>query len=199
VTAVGPADQRRLVVVAALAPDLLRELQETRAFAVGEADADTVMELELESLSGAGASTLLVGRPIEIPDPTAGRTAPVSIPTPEGVVRMIALEGEKGEAALLVEVGAPAAAAEPIVYLHRGCLLGDALGSLDCPRRRRLAAAMERMRRRGGVVVYLRDDASLGGCCVSAPTRAVSATLRARIDCALGDLGVPVASSAELS
>lgn len=190
VTAVGPADQRRLVVLVTLDTGRRRELEGAAAFAVIASGSARGVELELESLTRDGSLTLLVGRPVEA---TPRGTDPVSVPTRSGPTTVAAVQGEEGEAALLVVVGNLAATAEPIVYLHRGCVLGDALGSRDCPRGRRLDAALTAMRERGGgALVYLRDETSLGGCCVPAPAppHVASAILRARLRGALDGLGL---------
>jgi GTP cyclohydrolase II len=55
-----------------------------------------------------------------------------------------------------------------LVYMHRGCFFGDALGHLDCRRARAFDRALQLIRAEGrGVVIYHRDDsAPFTGCCV---------------------------------
>lgn len=61
-------------------------------------------------------------------------------------------------------MGAVAIPDPVLVWIHRGCVLGDIFGSLRCDCRRQLDQAMARIGERGrGVVVYLRDPDGPGG------------------------------------
>jgi flavin reductase (DIM6/NTAB) family NADH-FMN oxidoreductase RutF len=99
--------------------------------------------------------------PVEAPD--------ALIPTPDGDLRLIAIDQERRSATSAIAlIGQPQDSDGALVYLHRGCLFGDALGHLECKGRLALADALKRMRAQGsGVIVYHRDDGSpFSGCCV---------------------------------
>jgi hypothetical protein len=70
-----------------------------------------------------------------------------------------------------VLVGEPHGTEDTLVYLHRACVVGDALHGADCARRRELDAALERMSAAGrGVIAYRRDDRHpFSGCCLGGP------------------------------
>lgn len=126
------------------------------------------IDCELVELHRTGSTIMLVGRIAAHERRPRGDGAPVRIPTPEGDLRMLSVDGRDGRrstaAALLV--GDPAGARGALVCIHRGCLLGDALGHRGCPRRGLLDTALARMRRHGaGVLLYYRDDTAPFHCC----------------------------------
>lgn len=85
-----------------------------------------------------------------------------------GDVRLVAVPDEHlGATSLVALVGDPLGSFAPLVRLHRGCLLGDALGHGGCRRDAELVRAFRRLREDGaGVLVYHRDDRDpLRGCC----------------------------------
>lgn len=109
-----------------------------------------------------------------------GRQAPgVFLPTPEGDLRLLPVDHGQGSSltSVIAVIGEPRQTAGTLVYLHAGCLFGDALGHLHCRRRAALVKAMARIRAAGaGVLVYHRDDSSpFTGCCAqSEPTPAAA-------------------------
>jgi flavin reductase (DIM6/NTAB) family NADH-FMN oxidoreductase RutF len=111
----------------------------------------------------------LAARAPEAPETTDG-TLEVALPSALGALRMLALpQGEAGGLTVAVLVGEPRRSTGALLYLHRGCVLGDAFGSQACRGRDRLHGALERMRREGGpgVIVYRRDDGlGFGACCL---------------------------------
>ncbi|HEY6758259.1 MAG TPA: flavin reductase [Baekduia sp.] len=131
--------------------------------------------------------------------PRAGRPV-VALPSGLGALRIVPLsDGGTVAASVAVLVGEPRGTAGAELHLHRGCLLGDALGSQACRGRERLHGLVERLQREGrpGVVVYHRDTAlGLGPCCLAgdgspAPTSAERAALAEAV--ALLELRDPVA------
>lgn len=100
--------------------------------------------------------------------PLQSGLSPVFIPTREGDISLVPID-QQGRAAtsVIALVGEPRDSLGSLVYLHRGCVLGDALGRLGCGRAAALDLALERIRAEGaGVVVYHRDDTSpFDGCC----------------------------------
>jgi 3-hydroxy-9,10-secoandrosta-1,3,5(10)-triene-9,17-dione monooxygenase reductase component len=94
----------------------------------------------------------------------------IALPSALGALRMRGLPaGEGATTSVAVLVGEPHGRVGALVHLHRGCLLGDALGSQACRGRERLHAVLEDLERTGrpGVVVYHRDDAvGFGACCL---------------------------------
>lgn len=128
-----------------------------------------------------GAEPLLFFRgryaALDEPPVPAGRQAPdllpeIALPSALGALRMRALASADAAAtSVAVLVGEPRGRAGAVVHLHRGCLLGDALGSTVCRGRERLHAVLEELERTGrpGVVVYHRDDTrGFGACCLAA-------------------------------
>lgn len=117
-----------------------------------------------------GAYADLVARPQQ-PALAAPPPGPeIALPSALGSLRMLPLgDGPAVEASVAVLVGEPRGSTGTLVYLHRGCLLGDALGSRACGGRERLHAVIARLERedRPGVIVYHRDGAlGLGACCL---------------------------------
>jgi 3-hydroxy-9,10-secoandrosta-1,3,5(10)-triene-9,17-dione monooxygenase reductase component len=106
-------------------------------------------------------------------DAAAAEALEVALPSALGALRMIALDdGGTVEASVAVLVGEPRDSSGALLYLHRGCLLGDALGSEACGGRKRLHAALRDIAASGlpGVIVYHRDSAAgFGACCLDAP------------------------------
>jgi flavin reductase (DIM6/NTAB) family NADH-FMN oxidoreductase RutF len=93
----------------------------------------------------------------------------VFIPTRDGDITLVPVEEQRrATTSVIALVGQPRASSGSLVYLHRGCFLGDALGHLRCRRGLALREALQRIRAEGtGVVVYHRDDASpFAGCCI---------------------------------
>jgi flavin reductase (DIM6/NTAB) family NADH-FMN oxidoreductase RutF len=103
------------------------------------------------------------------PPPLPANLPEVFIPTRDGDVSLVPVEEQAAAATSVIAlVGRPRGSSGSLVYLHRGCFLGDALGHLHCRRGLALRAALRRIRaERTGVVVYHRDDTSpFAGCCV---------------------------------
>lgn len=100
----------------------------------------------------------------------ADESVEIALPSALGAFRMVALrDGGTIEASVAVLVGEARGAEGALLYVHRGCLLGDALGSQVCKGRARLHAAVRQIEGSGrpGVVVYHRDSAlGFGTCCV---------------------------------
>jgi GTP cyclohydrolase II len=95
----------------------------------------------------------------------------VRLPSVLGDLRVTHLDPE-GDArvSVAVSVGEPHGTGGALLRLHRGCLLGDALGSTACPGRRALRDALALMGpAEPGVVVYHRDDHGLEACCHGDP------------------------------
>lgn len=91
-----------------------------------------------------------------------------------GDVRLVEVPNEHlGATSVIALVGDPLASIAPLVRLHRGCLLGDALGHGGCRRPGELLRAFRRLREDGaGVLVYHRDDRDpLRACCADADHR----------------------------
>lgn len=147
----------------------------------------------------AGRTLIRTGSGVTALDPPGGAlgTEPVALsetvelPTADGPLRAVAV-GAAGETAAAVLVGRPEDTTGTLVHLHRGCVLGDALGHRRCPRRQALAAALAQMRRAGaGVVLYARDDAQLGCCLPTGPTeRPVSEAVLAGFRAVLAPLAL---------
>jgi flavin reductase (DIM6/NTAB) family NADH-FMN oxidoreductase RutF len=109
-----------------------------------------------------GAYAELVPPPVVAPE--------IALPSGLGALRMVPLpQRAAADVSVAVLVGEPRGSTGALLYVHRGCLLGDALGSTACGARRRLHAVLERMHEAGGsgVVVYHRDaEAGFGACCL---------------------------------
>ena len=132
------------------------------------------------------------------PAPEIAEPGPeIALPSALGALRMVALDGGPGAASVAVLLGAPRGARGALVHLHRGCLLGDALGSQICRGRERLHAVLADVERSGrpGVIVYHRDDAlPFGACCLggddASPPPSPSAAERRALDQAIAALGL---------
>jgi flavin reductase (DIM6/NTAB) family NADH-FMN oxidoreductase RutF len=138
---------------------------------------------------GGGAEPAAAAEPARSPE--------IALPSALGALRMVALDdGGSVEASVAVLVGEPHGSHGALLYVHRGCLLGDALGSQVCRGRERLHGVLHEIAESGrpGVIVYHRDGArGVGGCCsnddgdhgdppLSAPERAAVAEAIARLD-----------------
>jgi flavin reductase (DIM6/NTAB) family NADH-FMN oxidoreductase RutF/GTP cyclohydrolase II len=152
------------------------------------------------------------------PEPGPPPATEAQLPSSLGRLRVRSLSADdRGRVSVAVSVGEPRGSRGALVYLHRGCVLGDAIGSTLCAGRARLAHAVGLMTDDGpGVVVYHRRDDGTAGCCLAAEPRseslaadeasAVHRAVRAldlrairllgdqRQASALADAGVPVAS-----
>jgi flavin reductase (DIM6/NTAB) family NADH-FMN oxidoreductase RutF len=123
-------------------------------------------------LAGPGEEPLLFyrGRYARLDDAPPDDSVEVALPSPLGALRMVALrDGGTVEASVAVLVGEPRGSEGALLHVHRGCLLGDALGSQVCKGRERLHAALRRIEASGrpGVIVYHRDrTAGFGTCCL---------------------------------
>lgn len=120
-------------------------------------------------------------RPVPVADQPV-----VALPSGLGSLKMLALAaGGTVDASLAVLIGEPRGSRGVVVHVHRGCLLGDALGSQSCRGRERLHGLVAQLQRerRSGVIVYHRDSAlGIGACCLGghddpAPTAAEDAAL----------------------
>lgn len=112
------------------------------------------------ALGGPPSATLLA----ELPD--------VALPSGFGDLRLVPVANDDhGATSVIALVGEPRDRTGTLVYLHEGCLLGDALGHTACRRRAGLHAALEHLRAAGtGVIVYHRDDRRpFSGCCFDGP------------------------------
>lgn len=128
----------------------------------------------------------------EPPAPESAPAAPVQalIPTDAGALTMVPLGGDdQTTVSVAAVVGHPSAAVPVPLYLHPGCLIGDALGGALCPSHGLLDAALARMRsEESGVVVYHRG--AVATCCrgLDRPepdARAIAAATRAQAAAAL--------------
>jgi flavin reductase (DIM6/NTAB) family NADH-FMN oxidoreductase RutF len=155
------------------------------------------LECTLHELADGGDHTIVIGRVVAVdhqdhhvdpllfyrggfgalvppepaPEPAPVVTHPeIALPSALGALRMVPLaQSDSVEASVAVLVGEPRGSTGAAVHLHRGCLLGDALGSQACRGRERLHAILGRLERDGGpgVIVYHRDGAGgLGTCCL---------------------------------
>jgi 3-hydroxy-9,10-secoandrosta-1,3,5(10)-triene-9,17-dione monooxygenase reductase component len=115
----------------------------------------------------------------------------VALPSGLGALQMLPLsDGGTVDASVAVLVGEPRGTTGAAVHVHRGCVLGDALGSQTCRGRERLHGLVARLQgeRRPAVIVYHRDGAlGLGPCCLgdrchAAPTGAERAALAEAIE-----------------
>ncbi len=119
------------------------------------------------------------------PAPAPPPAVEVALPSLLGDLRMLPLApDDAGAVSVAVSVGEPRGSEGALLYLHRGCLLGDALGSAVCAGRTALRDALDRMGREGpGVVVYHRRGDGGAACCLSggataAPTEDEAAAVR---------------------
>jgi hypothetical protein len=107
---------------------------------------------------------------------------------------MVALrDGGTVQASVAVLVGEARGAEGALLYVHRGCLLGDALGSQVCRGRDRLHAAVRDIAASGrpGVIVYHRDSAlGFGTCCVGGTEAPPTESERAAVREAVARLGL---------
>jgi flavin reductase (DIM6/NTAB) family NADH-FMN oxidoreductase RutF len=105
--------------------------------------------------------------------PLQSGLSPVFIPTLDGDISLVPVDQQSRPATSVIAlVGEPRDSLGSLVYLHRGCMLGDALGHIGCRRTAALERALETIRAQGaGVIVYHRDDTwPFDGCCAgSAP------------------------------
>jgi hypothetical protein len=147
------------------------------------------LECALHDVADGGDRRILVGRVLAVEHPGLrvdpllfyrggffglGQPVPeeeeaaveVALPSGFGDLRLVGVDG--GDASVVALVGEPRATTGALVYVHRGCVLGDALGHAGCRRRTALLAALAAMRAEGrGALVYHRDGAEpFGGCCL---------------------------------
>jgi flavin reductase (DIM6/NTAB) family NADH-FMN oxidoreductase RutF len=139
-----------------------------RVVAVGHPDDHVAPLLFYRGAYAALGGAATAERPAA-PSP-ASVSPEIALPSPLGALRMVALASTGAvEASAAVLVGEPHGSAGAWVHLHRGCLLGDALGSQACGGRARLHGVLRRMEESGrpGVIVYHRDGAlGIGACCL---------------------------------
>jgi 3,4-dihydroxy 2-butanone 4-phosphate synthase / GTP cyclohydrolase II len=138
-----------------------------------------------------------------------------ALPTRRGLFRVVAHHEELSDVTTLALVhGDPQSRREPLVYVHRSCLLADTLGSLLCSCRAELDQALARILEEGaGILIYAKPSVLTLECgtarTVDAPVmagllrRAGTATLRLSGDVAplagqLRALGLTVAEHREL-
>jgi flavin reductase (DIM6/NTAB) family NADH-FMN oxidoreductase RutF len=123
------------------------------------------------------------------PDPVE-----IALPSALGAFRLVALrDGGTVEASVAVLIGEPRGAEHALLHVHRGCLLGDALGSQACNGRARLHAAVRQIERSGrpGVVVYHRDSTTgFGACCLGGDPLPATDAERAAVQEAVAVLGL---------
>jgi flavin reductase (DIM6/NTAB) family NADH-FMN oxidoreductase RutF len=147
------------------------------------------LECELHSIADGGDHTIAVGQVLAVEHPAehvppllfyrgafasaASPPAPletvrVNLPSEFGDLRLIALDLEpERSTGVIALVGEPEGVEGAEVYVHEGCVLGDALGHTGCAGHGRLQAVLDRMRGNTGpgVVVY-RRSAGFGACCL---------------------------------
>jgi 3-hydroxy-9,10-secoandrosta-1,3,5(10)-triene-9,17-dione monooxygenase reductase component len=125
-------------------------------------------------------------------DELPGDSVEIALPSALGAFRMVALnDGGSVEASVAVLIGAPRHSEGALLYVHRGCLLGDALGSQACRSRERLHSAVRTIEGSGrpGVVVYHRDRSlGFGTCCVGGSEPPPTDSERAAVDEAIARL-----------
>jgi flavin reductase (DIM6/NTAB) family NADH-FMN oxidoreductase RutF len=133
------------------------------------------LECTLHDIADGGDHRIVIGRVLEVRHPKALQSglSPVFIPTLDGDINLVPVDQQSRPATSVIAlVGEPRDSLGSLVYLHRGCMLGDALGHLGCRRTAALERALETIRAQGaGVIVYHRDDTwPFDGCCAgSAP------------------------------
>jgi flavin reductase (DIM6/NTAB) family NADH-FMN oxidoreductase RutF/GTP cyclohydrolase II len=90
----------------------------------------------------------------------------VSLPSRRGALTIVPLADDAAQTSVAVLTGSPRGRSGVLLYVHDGCVLGDALGGI-CVGRRRLDEALAAMQREGqGVAVYHRDHSgALSTCC----------------------------------
>lgn len=162
-------------------------------------DALATLECELHTVADGGDHTIAIGRVVAVEHPTEHvppllfyrgtftetpaaapareEATPISLPSEFGDLRLLAVDvWHERSTSVIALVGEPEGTDGTHVYVHEGCLLGDALGHVRCPGRGRLHTALDLMRAAGrGVVVYHRDDAGIGACCLETDTSARAA------------------------
>lgn len=118
----------------------------------------------------------------------------IALPSTLGAFRMVALrDGGSVDASVAVLVGEPRDSEGALLHVHRGCLLGDALGSQVCKGRERLHAALRQIEASGrpGVIVYHRDrSVGFGACCVGGEEPPPTLSERAAVREAVTRLGL---------
>ncbi|WP_445150394.1 flavin reductase [Baekduia sp. Peel2402] len=128
------------------------------------------------------------------PSEVAAESVEIALPSALGAFRMVALDdGGTVEASVAVVIGAAHRSVNALLYVHRGCLLGDALGSQVCKGRERLHAAVRDIEGSGrpGVIVYHRDSAlGFGKCCMGGTEPPPTESERAAVREAVARLGL---------
>lgn len=124
--------------------------------------------------------------PAEVRPPIVADRPEIALPSALGALRMLPLtHGGAVDASVAVLIGEPRGTSGALVHVHRGCVLGDALGSRACRGRERLHGLVARLQRgaRPGVIVYHRDTSlGLGACCLGdGDDRGVTAGERAAV------------------
>ncbi|MEN3284444.1 MAG: hypothetical protein V7607_5584 [Solirubrobacteraceae bacterium] len=142
------------------------------------------LECVVHDVADGGDHRVLVGRVVAVEHPhehtqpllfyrggfrALDRQPEVSLPSRFGDLRLVAVDtGDPRDVSVVALIGEPRRTGGVLVYVHAGCVLGDALGHLECRRRTALHAAIETMRAEGqGVLVYHRaNEARLQDCCL---------------------------------
>jgi flavin reductase (DIM6/NTAB) family NADH-FMN oxidoreductase RutF len=154
------------------------------------AGALATLECTVHDLADGGDHTIVIGRVVAVehpsdhvaplifyrgsftpppPAPPEPELSTVRLPSAFGDLRLVPVSATRERViSVIALVGRPEDSDGSLVYLHEGCVLGDALGHTGCAGRVALHSALERMRNAGhGVLVYERDDSEpFGGCCV---------------------------------
>jgi flavin reductase (DIM6/NTAB) family NADH-FMN oxidoreductase RutF len=143
------------------------------------------LECDVHDVADGGDHRIVVGRVADVEHPddhvpplvfyrgSYSRLEPpldlTRLPSRLGDLAMLPLDHEvPGVTSVAVLVGEPQRTSGSLVYVHHGCVIGDALRGVRCARRRTLDAALERMKTEGrGVVIYHRDERRpFAGCCL---------------------------------
>jgi flavin reductase (DIM6/NTAB) family NADH-FMN oxidoreductase RutF len=142
------------------------------------------LECVVHDVADGGDHRVLVGRVVAVEHPdehadpllfyrgafrTLDEQPQVSLPSRFGDLSLVAVDtGDPRDVSVVALIGEPRRTDGALVYVHAGCVLGDALGHLGCRRRTALYAALETMRAEGrGVLVYHRaNEARLQDCCL---------------------------------